>query len=89
MASRFFDGAEAMRRRVALGLARDHVGHLVGRGTESLVSYELGRNIPPTQVVLDLCDVLGCEPSDLLRPITTTTRRREALAVRPSTRPRQ
>ena len=62
-----FDGAELRRRRLALGLKREHVAIATNRTAESITSWELGRQVPPTPVVMALCHVLDCEPADLFR----------------------
>jgi len=38
----------------------------VGRSRPALESYLRGRSVPPAPVVAALCDVLGCQPEDLL-----------------------
>jgi hypothetical protein len=38
----------------------------VGRTRPAIESYLRGRSVPPAPVVAALCDVLGCQPEDLL-----------------------
>jgi transcriptional regulator with XRE-family HTH domain len=64
-----FDASELQRRREAAGLTRHDLAHRLGRTTASVCHYEAGRTYPSMGVMLRLCTELGCQPSDLLRPV--------------------
>jgi hypothetical protein len=70
MAPRFhFDRAELKRRRIASGKPLELVALEIGRTKEAVVGYESGKLMPPVPVVMALCESIGCQPGDLLRPI--------------------
>jgi transcriptional regulator with XRE-family HTH domain len=63
-----FDGEELQRRRKALGVRAERVCADADVSLHSLTSYELGRVVPSTPVVLRLAEALGCKPGDLFSP---------------------
>lgn len=66
------DHAELKRRRLLAGLKAEAVAIAVDRTKETIVSYELGRVVPPMPVLLTLCDLYGCDPADVFVPVDDT-----------------
>jgi transcriptional regulator with XRE-family HTH domain len=64
-----FDPDEFHRRRLAADLPQEYLALAVGRTAASVADYERGRTAPPIPVLWKLCEVLGCTPNDLVRPV--------------------
>jgi transcriptional regulator with XRE-family HTH domain len=61
-----FDHVELKRRRIESGKKPELIALEIDRTKEAYSAYERGIATPPTAVLLAICDLLGCEPSDLL-----------------------
>jgi transcriptional regulator with XRE-family HTH domain len=83
--NRAFDGAEARRRRKAMGLKQEHVALHVDRSADLIGCWERGESVPSVPLLLELCDLLGCEPHDLLRPVEPAGRGEVEQEVSPPT----
>jgi transcriptional regulator with XRE-family HTH domain len=60
------DGAELRRRRLAKGLRPAVLAVAVDRTEACIRQYELDQSNPPLSILSELCNLLDCEPSDLL-----------------------
>ncbi len=61
-----FNGQALRALREAAGLKREHLALATNRNTEAVVNWELGRAMPPADVLVVLCQTLNCRPEDLL-----------------------
>jgi transcriptional regulator with XRE-family HTH domain len=77
-----FNGAELRRRRTAKGIKRTVFAVMLDRSGEQVTNYELGRTVPPMGVLLAMCEILDCEPGDLVirRPSAAESRIAQGLA---------
>jgi transcriptional regulator with XRE-family HTH domain len=64
-----FDYSELARRRVALGLRREHLALQAGLSTEAVTNWEIGRAVPSSPALAAVCALLHCQISDLVRPV--------------------
>ncbi len=64
-----FDRSELKTRIDASGKPLEQIALDIKRTKEAVVAYLTGKVIPPTGVVMALCDSIGCRPEDLLRPV--------------------
>lgn len=86
MSLRRFDHVELKRRRIASGKKPELLALIIERTKEAYIAYETGRTVPPTPVVLALCDELDCSPDDLLRPVDDGAEREAAARLRAASR---
>jgi DNA-binding XRE family transcriptional regulator len=68
------DHDELKRRRLAAGLKAEAVALAIDRTKETVVSYEMGRVVPPLAVLFDLCALYDCELVDVLIAVDDTAR---------------
>lgn len=59
-----FSPAQLRARRERAGLSREQVATAISRSWPSIYGYERGGNVPTTEVLERLADVLGCAVGD-------------------------
>ena len=93
MARYRFNSETLKRLRVASGKKPKAIALGIDRAKEAYIAYERGVAVPPTPVMLALCDLLGCEPADLVDAVdddelhTAMVKSRAAQGLPPTTLP--